>query len=140
MTNYYRYMVLDYIERSLDYLFYNCYVFSMTRADFDDFARAGVACHLMSFILLFVWISLISIASLIMPRKCVIAVGVILVLLHLFLYVEIHNRYEDYELRNAILKRYKPATTAKALLVVIVYALVSLSPSLIIIAIESVVS
>ena len=54
MTNYYRYMVLDYIERSLDYLFYNCYVFSMTRADFDDFARAGVACHLMSFILLFV--------------------------------------------------------------------------------------
>lgn len=126
-------MTWNGMNNLFDYLFYNCYIWA--RANDED-GKQSMACHTMSFVLVSICCSLVSLATLIMPIKFVVVLGIVFGLLELFIYYELQCRYEDKKLRKAIVSRYKPTTRIKSLVVFYFYMMVSLSPAIIIIVVR----
>lgn len=120
-------MVLDYIERSLDYLFYNCY--SLT-GPYETLAKASMACHMMMLISIILGCSLVNIAMLIMPKKCVVFVAILLGIGVLFGHAELEKRYEDWKFTQSIIKIFSPTNRIQSLFVVFCYVFLSSVPSL----------
>ena len=121
---------MEQLEVITDYLFFHLYIWA--RAN-DEQAKASIACHMMSFVLIAVFASLLSISTLIMPKNSVIFCAVIMACVLLFCYCEIESRYDDCELRKSIVKRYSPTTGIKSIIVVLSYFLIASLPLLLII-------
>ncbi len=122
---------MEFFEKVIDLLFYHLYV--LQNSD-NDFAKTGRACHLMLFALLLPsYISLGSLATLIMPKKFAALVAIILVIVLMMIYIEFQARYEDYKTRKMVLDRFKPKSRIKSISIILLYCLVALSPTLLII-------
>ena len=112
--------IIEDMNDIFDYLFYNCYIWA--RANDED-GKQSMACHTMSFVLVSIGCSMVSLATLIMPKKFVVIIGLVVGLVELFFYSELQCRYEDNKLRQAIVKRYKPTTRIKSLVVFYFYGI-----------------
>lgn len=123
--------IMQKIERIFDQFFYHCYTLI---SEDDDFARASMASHLMLFVLLLpIYISLGSFATLIMPHKFAVVVGIALGVVVLLVYSELQNRYEDAKLRKKIIESYKPLSRMRSIMMIACYVFIISFPTLLVV-------
>lgn len=123
-----------YIEKYLDLLFFHC--FNWARGH-DELVKASIACYAMFFVLLNICISLLSLASLIMPHKILGAFSVVLIALLVFTQCELENRYENIKLCKEIITSHHTALgSIESLLIYFIYNLIAASPALFLIKLK----
>lgn len=115
------------IDTVIDYLFYNCY--SLT-GPYDELAKTSMACHMMVLISVILCCSIVNIATMIMPKKCVVIVAILLGIGVILGYSELEKRYENCDFTQAVIKQFSPTNKILSFFVVLCYVLLSIFPSL----------
>ena len=119
------------IEKCLDLLFYHCYYWARRN---DESAKASMACYAMFFVLLNTFISLSSLASLIMPHKILGAFIILSIVSLMLIFCALEDRYKNMNLcKKIVTSHICTPRLLESVLLYLVYNLIASFPTLLLI-------